>query len=104
MLEIASDVATAAATFAGLILVFLGATVTGYEGFDATQQPAVRSRYLQRAWFAAATLFVSLVSCGLGLVGKAAQSWGCSAWGFGTLCLAVFLIVILAGLAAMDIE
>jgi hypothetical protein len=50
--EVSGDVVSASTALAGLILVFLGATSTSYDSYQATERGAVRSRYQRRAWFA----------------------------------------------------
>lgn len=68
--EIAGDVVTASTALAGLILVFLGATSTSYDAYEATERGAVRNRYQRRAWFAFTGLVLALASVLLALIGK----------------------------------
>ena len=53
---------------AGLILVFLGATLNAYDSYDAVAKPAVKARYRQRAVLAFAGFLASLVSAVLAFV------------------------------------
>ncbi|MBZ9737973.1 hypothetical protein [Mesorhizobium sp. CO1-1-4] len=68
--SLASDLSGAAAALAGLILVFLGATVAAYDGYNATQQGTVVARYRRRAAFAFFGFVLSLLSAGLALAGQ----------------------------------
>jgi TRAP-type C4-dicarboxylate transport system permease large subunit len=69
-LEIAGDVASASAALAGLILVFLGAIGTSFDGYQPQEQRTVKSRYQRRAWFAFVGLTLALLAVLLALVGK----------------------------------
>jgi lysylphosphatidylglycerol synthetase-like protein (DUF2156 family) len=69
-IEVSGDVLAAATALAGLILVFLGATSTSYDSYEATEQGAVRNSYQRRAWFAFVGFALSLVAALLALIGK----------------------------------
>jgi uncharacterized membrane protein YiaA len=68
--EVSGDVVSASTALAGLILVFLGATSTSYDSYQATERGAVRSRYQRRAWFAFTGFALALLSVLLALIGK----------------------------------
>ena len=59
---------TAASALAGLILVFLGQSVSAYDGFEADAQGAVRTKYQRRARLAFAGLMSALVSVAVALI------------------------------------
>jgi hypothetical protein len=71
VLEISGDIAAAAAVFAGLVLVFFGASLASFEGYSEDQRGAVRWLYRRRAWPAFAALAAALGSCAAGLFAKA---------------------------------
>ena len=68
--EVSGDVITASTALAGLILVYLGATSTSYDSYEATERGAVRGRYQRRAWFAFTGFALALTSVLLALIGK----------------------------------
>ena len=69
-LDMASDVVSGGASFAGLILVYLGAIAAGYDSYETTQKHAVRSDYRKRGWVGCIGILISLAAAGFGLVGK----------------------------------
>jgi hypothetical protein len=95
VLSVAGDIAGAGAALAGLTLVFLGATASAYEGYGATEQPAVKDLYQSRARFAFGGFILSLTACLLALAGKWHSSELLVSWAGGALILA-FLIVLIA--------
>ena len=95
---VAGDVATSAVALAGLVLVFLGATSTSFDTYEATEKRAVLGRYRRRAWFAFVGFILSLSAAVLGILAK----WlhiECAAidaiflLGFGLLWILVVAIV-----------
>jgi lysylphosphatidylglycerol synthetase-like protein (DUF2156 family) len=68
--NVTSEVASAAASLAGLILVYLGATAASYGSYDKPAQRAVKPRYLRRAWVAFSGFALCLASLLLAIVGK----------------------------------
>ena len=70
VLTLGGDVIAAGTVLAGLILVYLGGVATEYAGFDRTAQPAVRTRFMRRAWFAAIGIVLSIAATGLAVLGK----------------------------------
>jgi hypothetical protein len=85
VLSIAGDVSTAAAGLAGLILVFLGAALSGFGAYSETQKQAVRNTYRLRAWPAFGGFVLALISCGLALDAKATAASCPATWGSGSL-------------------
>lgn len=68
--DIAGDVISGGSALAGLILVYLGSLSTGYSGFDATQQHAVRDFYKKRATFAFIGFVATIIAVIAALFGK----------------------------------
>jgi hypothetical protein len=48
--HIADELLTASTALAGLILVFVGSAVSGYDGYGAEQQQAVKAKYQRQGW------------------------------------------------------
>ncbi|MBU6442424.1 MAG: hypothetical protein KGR48_00815 [Alphaproteobacteria bacterium] len=67
---IAGDITGAATALAGLILVFLGAISTAFEGYQKTEKSAVRSKFKLRAWIAFVGFVLALLAAALSLIGK----------------------------------
>lgn len=84
-INVAGEVAGAAAALAGLILVFLGSVATAFDSFQKQEQNAVRARYQRRAWFTFVGFVLSLLVVALALVGK---------W-LGSPCAALAAMVLL---------
>jgi len=103
MLEIAGDIAAAAAAFAGLILVFFGASISSFDSYDETARDAVRGIYRRRAWPGLAALLAALLSCYTSLSAKALMSECAAYWAAGLLALVGILIFVLALLAVWEI-
>jgi hypothetical protein len=102
--ELGSDVVTAGAALAGLILVYLGAVATGYASFEASQQRAVRTAFARRAWFAFTGIMFCLFSVAFAIIGKwwVSTCWSCAA--IIGLFVALAWSAIIALVAAMDIK
>ena len=103
MLETAGDVSAAAAAFAGLVLVFFGASVASFDAFDETQRDAVRWTYRRRAWPALVSLVAALVSCALSLSAKMWRSEALAIWGLVFLAIVGIGILVSAVLAVLEI-
>lgn len=88
VLPLGGDVIAAGAALAGLILVYLGSVANEYAGFPTTDQGAVRSVFMRRAWFATVGIVFSISASGVAILGK---------W-LASTCL-VGVAVILLGLA-----
>lgn len=88
---------------AGLILVFLGATLNAYDSYDADAQPVVKPKYKQRAILAFAGFLASLVSAVLAF----AAGWcGNVAWLNGAmfaLGISFLLLLIMAATSLMEV-
>jgi uncharacterized membrane protein len=61
-IPITPDVIVAATALAGLIFVYLGAAVTGFDGYAKSEQHAARTRYQRRVWLSSVGFVLSLVS------------------------------------------
>jgi hypothetical protein len=72
-------VASSAATLAGLILVFLGATANSFSSYDKAAQTSVRSKFQAKAWFAFVGFAFALLATLLALVAKWLAN-DCVAW------------------------
>jgi hypothetical protein len=103
MVEIGGDVAAASGAFAGLILVFFGASIASFDTYSETEKGSVRSIYRRRAWPAFAALVAAIISCGLGLYGKAAASVVAVEWSCGLLAVAGVAIVVLGVISLREI-
>ncbi len=85
---------------AGLILVFLGGVLSGYESYDAIAKQAVRPKYKRRAKVGLAGFVFALSSAILALV----ANWLLSSWflPISIACLAAsFLLVLVAAIQAV---
>jgi hypothetical protein len=70
-IELGGDVLAAATTLAGLVLVFLAATVGRYESYDAVMRDKkFRDRFKRRAWFIFVGFALAVLSALLSLFGK----------------------------------
>ena len=103
-LEMAGDVAVAGASFAGLLLVFMGSVATSYEGYQKQEQNSVRRKYQHRIWFSFAGFVLALLASISALLGKWLQI-ECAAFTAILLLLASFGFVIWAAFrAALDVK
>jgi hypothetical protein len=103
MLEVAGEVSAAAAAFAGLVLVFFGASIASFDAYSAEQQDSVRSIYRSRAWPAFVALIAAILSCGVSLYAKALHSELAAERGLGLLAVVGIAIFISALLAVLEI-
>ncbi len=98
--EVAGDVVAASSAIAGLTLVFIGAISTSFSSYETAEQPAVRSRYQWRAWFAFVGFVLAILSTSVALVSK----WfGSEYAAIGALILlsVALIFVLFAGLFAV---
>lgn len=104
ILAIAEEISGAGAAFSGLILVFLGFAVAGYDSYESTQKKSVRGRFQLRAWLAFTGLAFSIAATGAALVSEAAGS-ECAAWISVFLIAVAAVVVLLAALiVALDVR
>lgn len=68
--QIAGDIAAAAAALAGLLLVFLGSVSTSYGSYQKQEQNAVRSKYQRMAWLGFIGFCLAVLSAFLSIAGK----------------------------------
>jgi hypothetical protein len=104
-MEVSGDVVAAAAVLAGLVLVFLGATSTSYEGYPPTLRSAhVRGRYRRRAWFGFTGFALSLLATFLALIGKWLHEEWCAFIAIILFVIALLWVLAAALLAVRDIR
>jgi hypothetical protein len=70
VIELSGDITGASSALAGLLLVFLGATQAGFDGYDKALQRSVLVRYQRKSRLAFAGFVLSLISLILSLIGK----------------------------------
>ena len=102
-LSIAGEVAGAAAGLAGLILVFFGAALSGFDRYTETQKGAVRGVYRRRAWPAFAGFVFALASCALALYAKTTSSPCPATWAVALLAVAGIGVFVSAFAALLEI-
>lgn len=66
---------TSGTAFAGLVLVFFGVTLSGFEGYDAIAQKAVRTKYQRRGIEAFSGLCLAVLAVAFGFLSE----WFCRA-------------------------
>jgi hypothetical protein len=101
---LASDLAGAAGTLAGLILVFLGATSSAFDAYDAVQQNSVRNRYYARARAAFFGFLLALVSCGFAIGGQWYAKQGLVIASMVALGAAVLFVLVVAWQSLQDMR
>jgi hypothetical protein len=92
-LTIAGDLLAAGAALAGLVLVFLGGVLNAYDGYDTTQQVAVKKRYRLRAWSCLLGFVLAVLGSVFSFLARLWQSQACLH--YATLALAAALVVLL---------
>ena len=60
--HVTDQLLTASTALAGLILVFIGNAASGYDGYDASQQQAVKGKYQTQGWLGFAGFAAALLS------------------------------------------
>jgi len=103
-LGVAGDVATSAVALAGLILVFLGSTVAGFETYQRQEKGSVLGRYQRRAWLSLVGFVFSLVSAAFGIVAKWLHNECAALAAMYTLFLAFALVLVAAVIVVRDIR
>jgi len=102
--HILDQVFNGSTALAGLILVFLGVVLAGYESYDATEKPGVRCRYQRRGYLTFAGFLAALVSAWLAMLTNWVQSPILTYGALVTLGLAFLLLVVVAFMAVRDIS
>jgi hypothetical protein len=104
-IEVSGDVVAAATTLAGLVLIFLGATVSSYESYDAIMRTvALRNRFRYRAWFAFTGFALTLFAAFFALIGKwLHQEWSALA-ALALFAIALVWVLVAAILSVRDIR
>lgn len=103
MLDVMSEVAGAAGTAAGLILVFFGAALSGFDSFTEGEKAAVRNSYRWRAWPALGALVAATVSCGAALYAKQYVSDFAASLAVWLLLIAAIAVIVSAIHSALEI-
>jgi hypothetical protein len=103
ILNLTADVIAAGTALAGLILVYLGSVVAGYERFEKPQQPSVRPTYKRRAWFAVAGIVFSIGASGTAVLGKWLANVDLAGASVVILALALIWALITAFLIASEV-
>lgn len=102
--KVGEQLPAVAISLAGLILVFLGLTVTARDSYSAENRRAVRAKYRTRCWTAFSGFLSAIVSASLGLYGiylKHRIGWPDN-MGIGCLALAIMLAVAVAVMAIRE--
>jgi hypothetical protein len=73
VLAAAGDIASASTALAGLLLVFIGASITAFNSYETVAKDAVRKRFQVRVGWATAGFFAALLSSAGALVSKVAS-------------------------------
>ncbi len=73
-IELASDVIAGSTTFAGLIIVYVGAVAASFGGFEKEAKGAVAPRLRRRARNAAIGVCLAAIAAALAILGKWASS------------------------------
>lgn len=101
--HIADQLLTVSTALAGLILVFLGNSISGYASYDAVQQASVRSKYRVRTALAVVGFVAALVSA----LGALRFYWIHSLtfihWSVGSFLLALGCALVCAAITLCDL-
>lgn len=103
-LDIADAIVGAATATAGLILVFLGATLASFERFSSEAQSSVKQHYQWRGQVAFVGLIVAVAASVFGLVAKWMGAVGLAVAAFVLLTISLALVVYAAYLSVSEIQ
>jgi ABC-type dipeptide/oligopeptide/nickel transport system permease subunit len=103
-IEVGGDVSAAAAALAGLLLVFIGAISTTFDGYERQEQGTVRSRYQRRTWFAFAGFLFAILAAAAGIAAKAFHQECVAVAGMVCLVIALGVSLIVGFLSAMELR
>src|SRR5437870_4089480 len=96
MAKIAEQLPAMGTALAGLILVFLGISITSWERYEVTEQKPVRAKYQRRVWLGFLGMLFSLVAAILGLVALGMSNQASElVIDWALLCLAVSVVCVL---------
>lgn len=98
------EVASAAASLAGLILVFIGALGASYGSYDRTAQKSVRGGFQRRAWIAFIGFLLCLSAVALALSAKWLSCQPVALAASGVLTLALAWVIYTALSAVREIK
>jgi hypothetical protein len=103
-IEVGGDVSAAATALAGLLLVFLGSISTTFDGYQKTEQGAVRGRYQRRAWIAFAGFVFAILAAAGGIAGKTFHQECIAAVALACLVIALAVSLLAALFSALEIR
>lgn len=103
-LELTTDVITAGAALAGLLLVFMGNIAAAFDGYEKQEQHAVRVKYQHRLWVAFAGFALAIAATIFALIGKWALSEYVSFLGLVLLLVALGWVIFVALRAVLDVK
>jgi|GEM_PF-1343813 len=103
-ISVAGDVAAASVALAGLILVFLGSISTAYDAYTKQEQPAVRSKYQRRAWFALIGFVLALSASFFAILGKWHGVHSAAQVSIWLLFVALVWVLLVAVIAVIEIR
>lgn len=103
-LGVSQEVTGAGAALAGLILVYLGMTVSSFDSYQPQEKKAVRARMKKRAWFAFGGLALALSATALMTLGKWVKSEGFANVAVFVLLVAFAWTVVTAVMAVWEIK
>jgi len=104
VLDITGAIAGAATASSGLILVYIGASVSAFQTYDAQERRSVLKKYRFRTNFAFGALLVSVSSAIFALLADWMDAAGLGVAAFGLLLLSLAGVAITAYLSLSEIS
>jgi sterol desaturase/sphingolipid hydroxylase (fatty acid hydroxylase superfamily) len=102
--EMGGDVAQAAASFGGLVLVFLGGLVERFSARQTMDKAAGLARFRTRAWFATVAVLASVAATAFGLGAVASASDAAAIAALALLGLAGVVVVLATLVTAFEVR
>jgi hypothetical protein len=102
--EVGGDVASSAAALAGLLLVYLGAIIVSFDGYQATERNTVKARYRRRGWLGFAGFVFAILATPLGLAGKGFQQESLVLASMACILVAVGISLIVAWFTVVEVR
>jgi hypothetical protein len=103
ILDITGPIVGASSAASGLILVYLGATVTAYQAYQPQERRTVKAKFQLRANFAFAALIVSVFAAIFALMADWQDQGGLAVASFGLLVISMTGVAITAFLSVREI-